>query len=270
MPAQNAQEFTSVTNDQLYDTWASTYDSDGNVLQAVDDLELQTMLPDFVQSVGRDAALRRTAGTLRLLDFGCGTGRNTMKLLQADWDGMCQSGGGKVEVWGWDGSEAMLEVARKKVSSLENRDNVTISGFQRMAFSDPAAISPECRDAFDGVISTLVLEHLPLDAFFAYLAALLKPDAYALITNMHPDMGRTTKAGYKTTGGERVKGVSFVHGVKESVQAAHAAGFDIVSAVRERAVDEEMMSRDDVGERGKKWVGVSVWYGFLIRKRRAT
>lgn len=257
------EAFTAVSNDQLYDTWASTYDTDGNVLQAVDDLELKGMLPDFVNAVSQ-----RSAGAgepSRILDFGCGTGRNTVKLLQADWEG----GDSRVEVVGWDASDGMLAVAREKCSALATTTGrkVRLVDLQRKDFADPPAIAQEDHGAFDGIISTLVLEHLPLLVFFTTLATLLKPGGYLLVTNMHPEMGSTTKAGYKTESGERVKGDSYAHSVEASARAARDAGLEVIGKVKETAVDKTMVARGDVGERGKKWVGVRVWYGFLVRKR---
>lgn len=264
-----AEPFTAVSNDKLYDTWADTYDTDGNVLQAVDDLELKTMLPDFVRLVVQRSATTASGAhgsLLRVLDFGCGTGRNTAKLLHADW---IQAGGDvkTVEISGWDASEGMLKVAREKCAAVPVGHNTTMVGFDKINFSNAAAIPADAVGSFDGVISTLVLEHLPSEPFFASLASLLRTGGYALVTNMHPEMGRTTKAGYKTASGERVKGDSFVHEVGESVAAAKRAGLEIVGEVGERAVEETMLGRGEVGQRGSKWVGVKVWFGFVVRKR---
>lgn len=263
----DAQAFTSVTNDQLYDTWASTYDTDGNVLQAVDDLELKTLLPDFVRLCSQASSGKRRASSLMILDLGCGTGRNMMKLLQADWREASQVS----EVHGWDGSAAMLDVARSKCSAAAAAigRNVKPADFQQMNFSDPGAVPQEHHSAFTGVVSTLVLEHLPLSPFFTTIATVLAPGGYALVTNMHPDMGRTTKAGYRTASGERVKGESYIHGVDESVAAAREAGLEVLGEIGERAVEAGMIEAEDVGERGKKWVGTKVWYGFVMRKTDA-
>lgn len=286
-PTQQAGEpFTAVTNAQLYDTWAETYDTDGNVLQAVDDLELETLLPEFVRLVRRNSAGSGSESRKsRILDFGCGTGRNTVKLLQLPWADD-QGRGMEVDVHGWDASDAMLALARQKCSaamatststaSSTTRQNVKLVALEQVDFSSPSAISTDRHTSFDAIISTLVLEHLPLDTFFSTLATLLKPGGYALVTNMHPDMGRSTRAGYKTESGERVKGESWVHGVGESVGAATGVGLEVVDiggagnggvGLKEREVDEEMIKRGLVGNRGKKWVGKRVWYGFVVRKR---
>lgn len=90
----------------------------------------------------------------------------------------------------------------------------------------------------------------------------------ALVTNMHPDMGARTQAGFVSASGERVRGTSFVYGVQETVDAAVAAGFEVVGEVREQAVEEGMLGR--IGRRGAKWVDVRVWYGIVMRKRVAS
>lgn len=271
MTPSSAQPFTSVSTDELYDTWAATYDSDGNVLQAVDDLELQPLLPRFIRLVCQGSTARASenkyAELLRILDFGCGTGRNTLKLLQANWTAEKTDGGPAVELYGWDASASMLKVAREKCSAQNAAKNVKLHGLEQMDFSDASVIPRKDLGSFDGIVSTLVLEHLPLDTFFGLLSGLLKPDGVALVTNMHADMGRVTQAGYKTETGERIKGQSFAHTVEESVHAAQEAGLVIMGEVRQATVDEGMMRDGHVGKRGKKWLGVNVWYGFIIRKR---
>lgn len=270
-----AEPFTAVTNAQLYDTWAQTYDSDGNVLQAVDDLELERLLPEFVSLVCQAAVANKSFNRgeqrmMQVLDFGCGTGRNTVKLLQAGWSDATAGESAEslgVEIHGWDASEAMLSIARRKCSSATpSAPNVhlTPTGLQCMDF----AVSPltALDTSFTGIISTLVLEHLPLRLFFEHIVNLLAAGGYALVTNMHPDMGCSTRAGYKTASGERVKGDSWVHGVEESVRAAQEAGLEVV-AVREKSVDEGMIQKGAVGQRGRKWVGIRVWYGFVVKKR---
>ena len=60
-----------------YDRWAQVYDSDSNPLQALDDLQLSTFLPNFLIMVSEASDGRPTT----IVDLGCGTARNTIKLL---------------------------------------------------------------------------------------------------------------------------------------------------------------------------------------------
>lgn len=99
-----------------YDAWAAVYDEDGNVLQSVDDLELEGLLPAFL---GRSAgAVSGKEKVLRVLDLGCGTGRNTEKVVgwavAREKEG--KGKGVKVEVVGVDASKGMLEKAKGKLT----------------------------------------------------------------------------------------------------------------------------------------------------------
>ncbi|OCL12299.1 hypothetical protein AOQ84DRAFT_373209, partial [Glonium stellatum] len=96
-----------------YNAWAPIYDTDGNILQAIDDLELTTLLPDFLSRITSPDP-HDPATPLRILDLGCGTGRNTAKLLTHAWPP-----GLDVRVTGVDFSAGMLEVARRKLEPLE-------------------------------------------------------------------------------------------------------------------------------------------------------
>ena len=117
----------------------------------------------------------------------------------------------------------------------------------------------------NAVISTLVLEHIPLDAYFATLSTLVLPGGMALITNMHADMGRVSQAGFVNAQGVKIRGKSFAHTVGETVNAAKKAGFAVI-ITKERKMTKEDIESGMVGERGRKWVGVNVWYGILLEK----
>ena len=124
------------------------------------------------------------------------------------------------------------------------------------------------RAYFDAVLTTLVLEHFPLATFAALLQTLVRPGGLVLLTNMHPDMGARSQAGFIGTDGEgrqvKIRGRSWVHGVAETVEGARACGFEVVGSIGERAVTEDMLGL--IGERGGKWVGCNVWYGMVLRR----
>lgn len=270
-PARHGSPFKEVSTDELYDQWASTYDTDGNILQFVDDLQMPGLLDRFVPL---SCAPTNDNGRLDVLDLGCGTGRNTMKLLQAPWQTKRD-----VFVHGWDGSKAMLDIARSKCaevtpSTLERK----VEGlFAVLDISNQANIPPQCDNFFAGLISTLVLEHIKIETYFAIIAKILQPGAHALVTNMHSDMGRLSRAGFKTASGERFKATSYVYTPTETVEAAAAVGLKLVGEVAEASVDKRMIEGgvlDDgtkiekgaVAERARKWVGTKVWYGMILKK----
>ncbi|KAE8846337.1 hypothetical protein PTNB73_02319 [Pyrenophora teres f. teres] len=267
-----------------YNQWASIYDTDGNILQAIDDLELSSLLPALLSSVSSSAGTGGEGGNeINMLDLGCGTGRNTAKLLRHAW------GARRVNVVGLDFSEKMLGVAGGKLGNLvegqgeDGRVKVEL----RLECCDcfpTATISPtstsitatsplphplQALPPFNLTISTLVLEHIPLAPFFATLSATLAPGGVALVTNMHEDMGRSSQAGFLREDGVKVRGRSWVYGIEEVMECARGVGLE-VKEVKERAVGKEDLGVNGswgLGDRGRKWVGVRVWVGFVFVKR---
>ena len=277
-----------------YNAWAPVYDTDGNILQAIDDLELATLLPNFLALVTSPESLIPSA-PFTIIDLGCGTGRNTAKLLSHAWPL-----GLDVRITGLDFSAGMLAVAAQKLEPL-SKANPNVALQLRQADCFVAASSPpqsqsqsqpqvqnqdqgqtqlqnqpqtqphpspslaDIPTPADALLSTLVLEHIPLPAFFSTLSLLLRPRGYALLTNMHPEMGSRSQAGFVGADGVKIRGASFAHGVRETVEAAERAGFEVLE-VSERGVEAGDVREGIVGERGVKWVGWRVWYGVLVRR----
>ncbi|KAL1606374.1 hypothetical protein SLS60_003776 [Paraconiothyrium brasiliense] len=262
-PPKTTTPVQHVPTQDAYDSWASVYDTDGNMLQAIDDVELSVLFPEFLRSIESSFP----EGTLQLLDLGCGTGRNTAKLLVYPWD---RNPVRTVEVTALDFSAGMLDVAREKLAPL-TKDNVKLKIRQADCF--PTVVNKEASPvpaveglgSVDGVVSTLVLEHVPLEDYFATLGSLVGRGGFALVTNMHSEMGTTSQAGFVNAEGVKVRGTSFAHTPGETVEAAAKAGLETVS-LRERMMTREDVERGSVGERGLKWVGVHVWYGMVLRK----
>ncbi|KAF2848100.1 S-adenosyl-L-methionine-dependent methyltransferase [Plenodomus tracheiphilus IPT5] len=266
-----------------YNQWSSIYDTDGNILQAIDDDELSTLLPQFLAQV----TAQTPTGTIRILDLGCGTGRNTAKLLEyKEWPT-----DQRVEIIGIDISEGMLNVAARKLGKYiipnkyndndDNNNNTTTTNATNKTTHSPPTLTLKNLNLFTtptpaphfpfpcpptALISTLILEHIPLPPFFATLSALLPPTALALITNMHADMGARTQAGFTNEHGAKVRGVSWVYSVEDVVGEARKQGFEVME-VREREVRRGDLESGVVGGRGGKWVGVRVWVGVVVRKR---
>jgi SAM-dependent methyltransferase len=265
-----------IPTQQAYDQWADVYDTDGNMLQSIDDLELSTLLPETLSTVV-SAGVRDTASAnaspsnnrLTLIDLGCGTGRNTAKLLSYDWPSERL-----INIIGLDFSQCMLDVAAKKLQGAipeKRRSSIELRLWQCDCFptvSDKTAspVPPaENLETADAVISTLVLEHVPLKDYFATLAALVRQDGYAFVTNMHSEMGRISQAGFVNAQGVKVRGQSFAHTPQEAVDEARRAGFEVIE-LKERRVEESDIESGLVGKRGRKWVGVMVWFGLVLRK----
>ncbi|TLD29514.1 S-adenosyl-L-methionine-dependent methyltransferase [Venturia nashicola] len=82
-----------------YNMWAEVYDTDGNMLQSIDDHELETLLPEFLQLVVTSTNEDKGKPNTPLIDFGCGTGRTTQTLIHAPWPP-----NSKVQIQGIDAS----------------------------------------------------------------------------------------------------------------------------------------------------------------------
>ncbi|KAI1436313.1 methyltransferase small domain-containing protein [Xylaria sp. CBS 124048] len=245
---------------EAYNKWAAVYDTDNNFLQALDTQELKTLFPRFLRSI-------HSPKPWRLVDLGCGTGRNTKLLLNiphSHSDSDSQS-----EVIALDASEGMIRVAQSSLAAAdgENPTNVKFALFDLSTTSTTPPSSMPLHAA-DALISTLVLEHVPLPAFFAHAARLLRLDGVLLLTNMHAHMGGISRAGFvDTDSGVKIRPRdSFAHTVDEVVAEARRHGFEVDGdeGILERTVGEDMV--EDLGMRSKKWVGITCWFGGVFRK----
>lgn len=235
IPRENSPAIRYLDTTEAYDLWSEVYDTDGNFLQALDTVEMRKLLPQFLQNLNSPR---------KLVDLGCGTGRNTKALQEIP----------NVEVVGLDGSPKMLEVARKNLKS-------TRLEVYEIGNGKP----PACALEADGVISTLVLEHVSISSLFKAASAILKPGGIFLVTNMHAEMGSISQAGFvDPLTNEKIRPTSYAHRVEDVVAEANRQGFQVIGEVLEKAVDEE--SIQILGPRSNKWVGVKVWFGMLLRK----
>ncbi|KAI0852854.1 putative methyltransferase [Daldinia vernicosa] len=251
---------------EAYDRWAVVYDTDGNFLQELDTIELKELFPKFLLSI-------TAPRPWRVVDLGCGTGRNTMLLLGVP---------DVAEIIALDSSRGMLDVARSRLQKVDDAVGISINSPSRTApelhlevFDILTASSPPIvAQQADGVISTLVIEHIPLPAFFYQVSQILKPGGVLLLTNMHEQMGAISQAGFVDANtGEKIRPTSYTHTIADIVAEANKYGFDLEKigevegkGIRERAVEDSMV--EELGPRSKKWVGIMCWFGGLFRKRR--
>ncbi len=235
-----------------YDRWATVYDTDGNFLQILDTLEMRYLLPKAVSLIG-------ARKPWKLVDLGCGTGRNTVHLLDI-------SG---AEVVALDLSANMLEIARKRLEekALSLKDEPTF----RLASFDVLESTPVSQVSINGdvdlVISTLVVEHIPLPIYFRTVSDLLKRGGLLVLTNMHSELGNLSQAGFLDTNtGEKIRPKSYAHTIDDIVTESARCGFEVTVPFKEQLVDERNCS--ELGPRARKWMGIKVWYGGILRKER--
>ncbi|KAL4900938.1 hypothetical protein BDW74DRAFT_88949 [Aspergillus multicolor] len=259
---------------EAYNKWAEVYDTDGNFLQALDTIEMMNdLLPRFLGLVQEQSKTESSTTSdeqvLRLVDLGCGTGRNTLQLAKAAPK--------EAQIIGLDASPGMLEVAKETLQANGETDPVdggrVVLGVYDLLSPQPESLPVSLRSGSraSGVISTLVLEHIPLGKFFRGAAQLITPGGYLLVTNMHEEMGNISQAGFvDVVSGKKIRPTSYAHAIGDVVVAAERAGFEVVELddgerVRERRVDAEMVEK--LGGRAKKWVNVMVWFGICFRIR---
>lgn len=229
----------------------ATCDTDGNFLQAVDDVQMEEILPKISELV-------RDVKTLKILDLGCGTGRTTTKLAQHSWP--CE----QIKIEGWGASAAMLNTAKTNLSSLASSH--TAVNLHQIDLQNPTTLPHDSKVSFDIIIiSTLALDHSPLATFFQLISTLLKSGGVAFVSNLHPDMGARSVAGYDDMRGARRIGRNLSHGIEESLDAAKRAGLE-VKEVKEVELEERGIEEGLVVERGRKWVGMKLWMGLMVRK----
>ncbi|RDL41575.1 uncharacterized protein BP5553_01554 [Venustampulla echinocandica] len=275
----------SVSTAELYNRWAKVYDTDGNILQAVDDSLVPGLLSKAFALVGSSSP----AGIV-VTELGCGTCRNTVKLLtlptiQTSHGYPSTTSDSEApsptisQIHALDLSRLMLDVGRGRCQDLFSSTIFKNQAIQRPEISHHEfdALAPELYPSVlplqgqaDLVLSTLVLEHLPVSTFFRTIQGFLKPGGVLVLTNMHAEMGRRGQAGFldgeKNAGGIKVRGQSYVYEVQEVVDAGKKEGFVPVGDVIERAIREEDVGEGRLlGERGTKWIGTQVWFGFIMR-----
>lgn len=176
-------------------------------------------------------------------------------------------------VVGLDASVKMLAIARKRceecVGALgaDYRSvDLVLEVYNMLDDNAAASLSDSARGA-DVVVSTLVLEHLPLDAFFGAVSGILRPGGLVLLTNMHPDMGTRSQAGFiDPETGKKIRPVSYAHRIEDVVEEARRCTFEVVGEVREREARVSDLEDGGLGDRGEKWIGVRMWFGMVFRK----
>jgi len=191
-----------------YDQWAEEYD-DADPTTLLDEPFLRSMMKLF--------------DGCRVLDLGCGTGRYLRRAAQPG-----------IQVVGLDLSRAMLIRARREITPGKSISWVQAS----------VARLPFLQEAFDRVISGLVLDHVDdLQSFFLQVAAALRPGGRLVMSAVHPDMQRLTGSVVRfTSAGREYHTHGTVHEVRSIAEAARQADLEHISMLEPR-VDQDLVAR---------------------------
>jgi malonyl-CoA O-methyltransferase len=161
---------------------------------------------------------------LRVIDVGCGTGRQSLKLA---------ANGAKVTAI--DFSQEMLNQARRKPGA-DKINFVEHDITTRLPFSD---------GSFEAVFCCLVLDHInDLNSFFGELCRVRRTGGPIFLSVMHPAMMlRGVQARFTDPHSGRKMGPrSYPNQISDYVMAAVGAGLRI-EHLSEHAVDAELASR---------------------------
>jgi ubiquinone/menaquinone biosynthesis C-methylase UbiE len=174
-----------------YNQWADTYDSMDNKTRDLDKIAAQTML----------AAISFSS----VLEFGCGTGKNTAWLAQH-----------ARQLTAADFSEEMISKAKEKIRA----------GNVHFVQTDISRKWPFENTVYDLVTCNLILEHVQdMSPVFTEASRVLKQGGYFFISELHPVkqyMG--SKAKFEMNN-EVLSPDCFTHHVSEYFELAFKNGF---------------------------------------------
>lgn len=176
-----------------YDLWAPSYDQLDNPLVAMTHVAMAQWAP-------------RLEGK-RVLEIGCGTGRNARVFLEA----------GVAEYVGVDGSSGMLAVARARFNQRA-----------RWVEADAREALPADLRDFDGIFFSLVLEHVPsLEVMVKNAAAVVRASGFFRSYELHAELRNAGARAHFRDGERELLLPSFAHDAEEYRTALNEAGFEL-------------------------------------------
>lgn len=194
---------------EAYDAWAASYDEMDNPLIAHAGVALAAHAGAF-------------AGA-RVIELGCGTGRNAAYAFAV----------GAMDYTGVDGSPGMLEVARRRVQRGSWVLGDLVDGTRRAG------------GGFDVALVCLVLEHVKEVApVLAAARGALREGGLMVVLELHPALHeRGVGANFRATpDAEEVRLPSYRHDAEELGAALVGVGFEVVRVV-EHAPSEAALAR---------------------------
>ncbi len=121
-----------------------------------------------------------------LIDLGCGTGNASLAVLRKM---------PSARIYLIDGSKRMVKVAEEKISRAHPQQAILgckVADLARSNWDEGIKVEGLVGKGYDGVITTLVLEHLPFDRYKAAIAKcynLLRPGGWLLAAEGYSEAG---------------------------------------------------------------------------------
>jgi ubiquinone/menaquinone biosynthesis C-methylase UbiE len=179
---------------EAYKEWSNQYDTNENKTRDLEAVALRAVLSKIEIN--------------KVLEFGCGTGKNTVWFEQ-----------NAKEILSADFSEAMIAKAAEKIKSSKVQFAVT-------DINEPWDFSKE---KFDLVSFSLVLEHIQnIEAVFNKINQVTESGAFVYIGELHPfKQYAGSKARYTTPEGEQIV-TCYTHNVSDFIKAANKYNFSLM------------------------------------------
>ena len=179
---------------EAYKEWSNQYDTNENKTRDLEAVALRAVLSKMDIN--------------KVLEFGCGTGKNTVWFEQ----------NAKV-ILSADFSEAMIAKAAEKINSPKVQ-------FAVADINEPWDFSKE---KYDLVSFSLVLEHIQnIEAVFNKINQVTESGAFVYIGELHPfKQYAGSKARYTTPEGEQIV-TCYTHNVSDFITAANKYNFSLM------------------------------------------
>jgi ubiquinone/menaquinone biosynthesis C-methylase UbiE len=179
---------------EAYQEWSEQYDTNENKTRDLEALALRSVLS--------------TINFQKVLEFGCGTGKNTVWFEQK-----------AQKVIAADFSEAMMAKAAQKI----------VTSNVEFVIADINKPWDFTTDKFDLVSFSLILEHVEsIDEIFNTTNKVIQPGGFLYIGEFHPfKQYAGSKARYNTPEGEQ-EVTCYTHNVSDFLKAARKYDFSLI------------------------------------------